>query len=84
MKRYLTKELGLPDIPNSPKTVLRLANENGLFASALEQCLQYADARNEKSHDYDGKKARDCLKLMPDFTDVAIGLYLTMSEESWG
>ena len=31
-----------------------------------------------------GEKARACLKLMPDFNDDAIGLYQTMSEETWG
>ena len=84
LKRYLTEEFGLPDIPNSLKPVFRLANENGLFASPLEQWLQYADARNDTSHDYDGEKARACLKLMPDFIDDAIGIYQTMSEETWG
>ena len=84
LKRYLTEELGLPDIPNSPKPVFRLANENGLFASPLEQWLKYADARNDTSHDYDGEKASACLKLMPDFIDDAIGLFQTMKEETWG
>ena len=84
LKRYLTEELGLPDIPNSPKPVLRLANENGLFASPLEQWLQYADARNDTSHDYDGEKAQACLELMPDFIDDAIGLFQTLSEDTWG
>ena len=84
LKRYLTEELGLPDIPISPKPVFRLASENGLFASPLGQWLQYANARNDTSHDYDGEKARACLELMPDFIDDAIGLYQTMSEETWG
>ena len=44
LKRYLIEELGLADIPNSPKPVFRLADENNLFASPLEQWMQYADA----------------------------------------
>ena len=83
LKRYLTEELGLPDIPKSPKPVFRFADENGLFASPLEQWLQYADARNDTSHDYDGEKAQASLTLMPDFIDDAIGLYQTMSKETW-
>ena len=83
LKRYLIEELGLADIPNSPKPVFRLADENNLFASSLEQWLQYADARIGTSHDYDSKKAEACLMLMPDFIDDAIGLYQTMSGTTW-
>ena len=56
LKRYLIEELGLADIRNSPKPVFRLAHENDLFASPLEQWMQYADARIGTSHDYDSKK----------------------------
>ena len=83
LKRYLTEELGLPDIPNSPKRVFRFADENDLFASPLEQWLQYANARNATSHDYDGEKAQASLALMPDFVDDAIGLFQTMSNDTW-
>ena len=83
LKRYLIEELGLADIPNSPKPVFRLADENNLFASSLEQWLQYADVRIGTSHDYDSKKAEACLMLMPDFIDDAIGLYQTMSGTTW-
>ena len=83
LKRYLIGELGLADIPNSPKPVFRLADENNLFASSLEKWLQYADARIGTSHDYDSKKTEACLTLMPDFIDDAIGLYQTMSGTTW-
>ena len=83
LKRYLTEELGIADAPNSPKPILRLANENDLFAASLEQWLRYADARIDTAHDYDGEKAAACLELMDDFIDDAIGLYQTMSGETW-
>ena len=79
LKRYLVEELGLVDIRNSPKPVFRLAHENNLFDSPLEQWLRYANARIDTSHDYDGKKAMACLALMPAFIDDATGLYRTMS-----
>ena len=79
----MIEELGLADIPNSPKPVFRLAHENHLFAAPLEQWLQYAEARIGTSHDYDSKKAEACLTLMPDFIDDAIGLYQTMSGATW-
>ena len=55
-----------------------------MFAAPLEQWLRYADARIDTAHDYDGEKAQVCLELMPDFIDDAIGLYQTMSGETWG
>ncbi len=83
LKRYLTEDLGLAEVPNSPKPIFRLAHENDLFVALLEQWLQYAEARISTSHDYDGEKAKACLLLMPDFIDDAIGLYQTMSGATW-
>ena len=83
LKRYLTEELGIPDVPNSPKPVLKLAYENDLFAASMEQWLLYADARTSTAHDYSGEKAQACLKIIGDFIDDAIGLYQTMSGETW-
>ena len=83
LKRYLTEGLGLAETPNSPKPVFRIAFENGLFASPLEQWLRYADARIGTAHDYDGEKAQACLKIMADFIDDALGLYQTMTGETW-
>ncbi len=83
LKRYLTEALGVPETPNSPKPVLRLAHENDLFAAPLEQWLQYADARTDPTHDYDGEKAQACLALIPDFIDDAVGLFQTMTGATW-
>ena len=83
LKRYLIEELGLADVPNSPKPILKLGHENDLFAVPLEQWLRYADGRVGTTHDYDGEKARACLALMPAFIDDAIGLYQTMSGTTW-
>ena len=83
LKRHLSEGLGLPDIPNSPKPIFRLAHENNLFDSPLERWLQYAEARIGTSHDYDGEKAKACLAQMPDFLRDAIGLYRRMSGTAW-
>ena len=83
LKRYLSEGLGLPDMPNSPRPIFRLAHENDLFDSPLERWLQYAEARIDTSHDYDGEKAKACLALMPDFIADAIGLYRKMSGAAW-
>ena len=83
LKRYLIEELGLADLSNSPKPILRLAAENKLLSSPLEQWLKYADARTSTAHDYSQKKAHACLLLMADFIDDAIGLYQTMTQQKW-
>ncbi len=83
LKRYLFEELGVPDVPDSPKKIFRQAGENSLFASSVELWLKYAEARIGTSHDYSGEKAQDALELMNDFLDDAIGLYQTMSGETW-
>lgn len=83
LKRYLTEELGFPDVPNSPKPILKIANENKLFTTPLEQWLKYASARTDTAHDYSEEKAQACLEIVEDFTDDAIGLYQTMTGETW-
>ena len=83
LKRYLVEVLGLPEVPNSPKPLLRLGAENLLLASPIEQWLKYADARIGTAHDYDGANAALCLALMGDFIGDAIGLYETMSGTRW-
>ena len=81
LKRYLLEELGLAD--NSPKPIFRVAYENELFVAPLEQWLRYAEARTNTAHDYNNEKAQDCLEVMPEFIEDAIGLYQTMSGETW-
>ena len=83
LKRYLMKELGLVDPPNSPKPLLRLARENHLLNAPIAHWFRYADARTDTTHDYDGAKARACVALVPEFIADAIGLYETMSGATW-
>ncbi len=83
LKRYLLEELGIPDVPNSPKPIFRLAFENDLLASPIERWLGYADARISTTHDYSGKKAKICLELMDDFIHDAAQLYQTISKKEW-
>ena len=84
LKRHLIGVLGVPDPPNSPKPVLRLAHESELLAAPVERWFRYAEARTDTTHDYDGRKARACLELIPDFLDDAIRLYETLTGETWG
>lgn len=82
LKRFLKEGLGLPDVPNSPKPIFRMANENRLLASEIAQWLVYADTRISTSHDYDGEKAKAALALMGDFIKDATDLYQKMSGEN--
>lgn len=83
LKRYLIEEIGLPDVPNSPKPILKLAGQNNLFSSSVEQWLKYADARTSTAHDYSGQKARESLLIVGAFIRDAITLYQTMTGTAW-
>jgi hypothetical protein len=83
LKRYLIEALGLPEVPNSPKPIFRLAADNRLFRAPTEQWLMYADARIQTSHDDNGDKAGIALALMADFITDAIALYQTLTAETW-
>jgi nucleotidyltransferase substrate binding protein (TIGR01987 family) len=83
LARHLEEDLGLPEIPSSPKPILRLAADNGLFRTPVSQWITYADARIGTSHDYSGEKAQTSLQLMPEFLDDAIGLFQTMTGKTW-
>ena len=83
LKRYLIEDKGLPEIPNSPKPILKLAGQNNLFTSSVEQWLKYADARTSTAHDYSGEKAEETLLIVGDFIADAIDLYKTMTGTVW-
>ena len=83
LRRYLVEALGVADAPNSPRPIFRLANENLLLAAGGEQWELYAQTRIDTTHDYDGDKAVNAIKLMPSFIDDAIALYARMTGEDW-
>ena len=84
LKRHLNEKLGLPDLPNSPKPIFRIAADNQLLINSDAQWLIYAEARVQTAHDYDGLKAASTLALMPAFLGDAVALYQTLTGESWG
>lgn len=83
LKRYLIEEAGLPEVPNSPKPILKLAGQNYLLTSNVEQWLKYADARTSTAHDYSGEKAADTLLIIDSFIRDAIDLYQTLTGATW-
>jgi nucleotidyltransferase substrate binding protein (TIGR01987 family) len=83
LKRYLIEDIGLADVPNSPKPILKLAGQNDLFATSVEQWLKYADARTDTAHDYSAEKALKTLQIVEGFIDDAVGLYQTMTQSTW-
>ena len=83
VKRYLVEEFGIPEVPNSPRPVFRLAHENGLLPSRVECWMGYSQARIDTSHDYSGEKAKRALEQVGSFIEDAIRLYETMSGEAW-
>jgi hypothetical protein len=70
-------------VPNSPKPVFRLANENKLFNGTIEAWLRYADVRTNTAHDYDGDKAQHYIQELSGFINETRALYTVMSGEKW-
>ncbi len=83
LKKYLEEEMEIAELPNGPKPLIRIANENLLLSSNIENWFKYNQARINTSHDYSGIKAEDALEIMKEFIDDAIELYKTMTNETW-
>ena len=83
LKRHLQEVLGLAEVPNSPRPILRLADSNNLLSSSFSQWDQYIQARIDTTHDYSGEKAKKALGIVGNFIDDAIDLYQTLTEETW-
>lgn len=82
IKKYLEDETGLPDVPNSPKPVLRIAFENHII-NDIEKWMDYANARVGTAHDYSEQKFKQALDKTGDFIKDAIYVYCKMTEEEW-
>jgi nucleotidyltransferase substrate binding protein (TIGR01987 family) len=82
LKRYLEEEQGIPDLPNSPKPLFRIAFENQLFP-AVDPWLSYADARVDTSHDYSETKAGITTAGAFNFIKDAGALYGKMTGKLW-
>jgi len=82
LKRYLKEYLGIPELPNSPKPLFRIAFENQLF-TAVERWLVYADARVDTSHDYSEEKAQMTIDNAVMFAADASALYQKMTGKPW-
>jgi nucleotidyltransferase substrate binding protein (TIGR01987 family) len=83
LKQYLLGELGLPDVPNSPKPSFKLAAQNGLLPSPVEHWLEYANSRVATAHDYSGTKAAEVVENSEQFISDAIALFQKLSGEPW-
>ena len=83
LRRHLIERIGIPDVPNGPNPVFRLADQNHLLPSSIDSWLAYAQKRIDTTHDYDGEKAVSCLEVVPDFIGDAKALYQTLSGDAW-
>ena len=83
LKRYLVEELGIAEVPNSPRPIFRLAGENFLLSAGGDQWEVYAKVRIDTSHDYNREKAANAIAVMPGFIGDAINLYTVMTGERW-
>ena len=83
LRRHLIDALGIAEVPNSPRFLFRLADENSLLAAGGDQWQLYIQTRIDTTHDYDKEKAVNAIEVMPEFIGDAIELYTTMTGEDW-
>ncbi|MCY3850823.1 MAG: HI0074 family nucleotidyltransferase substrate-binding subunit [Acidimicrobiaceae bacterium] len=83
VRRYLIQNIRLPDVPNGPNPVLRLAAENFLLGGELSDWMTYSKARNDTSHDYSKEKADACLAIVDAFIPAAVKLHENLTGQSW-
>ena len=83
LRRHLIETLGIAEVPNSPRPVFRIADENQLLAAGGDQWQSYVQTRIDTTHDYNRGKAERAIEVMPDFIADAIRLYCALSGEVW-
>ncbi len=83
LRRHLIEVLGLAEVPNSPKPIFKEADANNLLGGRLHEWLAYANARIDTAHDYNERKAKATLGVIPYFLTDAIALYERMTGEQW-
>ena len=83
MKRYLVEYVDISGNVGGKTPLVRIANANGLLRSPVDKWLSYIEMRNKVVHAYGIEKADELVNLLPDFIDDAIGMYQTMTEETW-
>lgn len=83
LRRHLIDSLGLPDVPNSPRPIFRIADQNNLLVAGGEQWERYVQTRIDTTHDYDQLKAENAIEIMPEFIADAVGLYTKLTGEAW-
>ncbi len=79
LKKYMQENLGVTDIPNSPKPIFRIANDNNLLGGDIKQWLSYADLRIGTSHDYSVEKMQNALLSMNKFIEDMKKLYKSLT-----
>jgi len=83
LRGHLMNSLGLPEVPNSPRPIFRIADQNNLLAAGSERWECYVQTRIDTIHDYDQVKAENAIEIMPEFIADAVGLYTELTGEAW-
>ncbi len=67
LRRHLHAELRIPDIPNSPRPVFRIAAENHLVGDGGQRWQDYSSTRIQTTHMYSPEIVQSAIALMPTF-----------------
>ncbi|MCY4103306.1 MAG: nucleotidyltransferase substrate binding protein [bacterium] len=67
LRRHLHVELRIPDIPNSPRPVFRIAAENHLVGGGGQRWQDYSSTRIQTTHMYSEEIVDSAIALIPTF-----------------
>ena len=83
LRRFLIEELRIPDIPNSPKPIFRIAAENRLVGDAGQRWQDYSRTRIQTTHMYNQEIVDSAIALIPAFLRDAANLAECMERGTW-
>lgn len=78
LHRHLAHDIGMTDIAKDAKSILEAADRHGLLGDGMKRWLEYANAHNAASQDFDLKKLGTIVESIPAFLADASRLYETM------
>lgn len=67
LRKFLISELIIPEVPNSPKPVLRAAAENTLLGDAGQRRQDYSTTRTQTTYMYGIEFMTSAIQVMPAF-----------------
>lgn len=74
LRRHLHAEMRIPEIPNSPRPVFRIAVENHLMGDGAQRWQDYSSMRIKTTHMYSPEIVGSAIAIMPTFVRDTVDL----------